>query len=129
MPSALTLGADTLVAIDGDILGKPRDAAQAREYVARLAGRTHQVVGAIALARDGEITDTAVAITQVHFRAGNPGPARLVRRHGRVAGPSRRLRHPGPRRRPRRGIEGDYLNVVGLPLASLLDLLPDLLPT
>ena len=43
-----TLGADTLVAVDGDILGKPRDAAQAREYVARLAGRTHQVVGGIA---------------------------------------------------------------------------------
>ena len=72
VPSALTLGADTLVAVDGDILGKPRDAVQAREYVARLAGRTHQVVGAIALARDGVITDTDVAITQVHFRPASP---------------------------------------------------------
>ncbi len=49
------LGADTLVAVDGDILGKPRDAAQAREYVGRLAGRAHEVVGGIALARDGEL--------------------------------------------------------------------------
>src|SRR3954447_21358760 len=69
VPSALTRGADTLVAVDGDILGKPRDAAQAREYVARLAGRTHQVVGAIALVRDGGPPETAVEITEVRFRA------------------------------------------------------------
>ena len=48
------------------------DAAQAREFVARLAGRTHQVVGGIALVRDGELADTAVEITQVHFRAATP---------------------------------------------------------
>ncbi|MET0768512.1 MAG: Maf family protein, partial [Solirubrobacteraceae bacterium] len=40
VPGQLVLGADTLVAGDGDILGKPRDEAPAREYVARLAGRT-----------------------------------------------------------------------------------------
>ena len=118
MPSELTLGADTLVAVDGDILGKPRDATQAREYVARLAGRTHEVVG-----------------------GDRPGPRRR-------ASPPPRSRSPrstsAPPRRPsldwyvRRGewqgraggyaiqgsgavlvagIEGDYLNVVGLPLA------------
>ena len=44
MPGALVLGADTDVALDGDILGKPRDAAHARELGA-LNGRTHEVVG------------------------------------------------------------------------------------
>ena len=44
-PGELVLGADTRVAVDGDILGKPADAAQAREFLARLAGRTHEVVG------------------------------------------------------------------------------------
>ena len=81
------LGADTLVALDGDILGKPADADQAREYVARLAGRTHEVVGGIALVRDGELDpDAAVEITQVRFRAGEPRAARLVRRTGEWQG-------------------------------------------
>ena len=114
----MTLGADTLVAVDGDILGKPRDAGQAREYVARLAGRTHQVVGAIALARDGVIPGTAVAITQVHFRPA--GPAMLDwyvatdEWQGRAGG----YAIQGLGAALVAGIEGDYLNVVGLPLAA-----------
>ena len=63
------LGADTLVVLDGEILGKPRDAAQAAEYVGRLAGRAHEVVGGIALARDGAIVAEAVEVTEVVFRA------------------------------------------------------------
>jgi septum formation protein len=127
--SALTLGADTLVAVDGDILGKPRDAAQAREYVARLAGRTHQVVGAIALVRDGELAGTAVEITQVRFRPATPAQldwyVATGEWHGRAGG----YAIQGIGAVLVAGIEGDYLNVVGLPLARLLDLQPDLLPT
>jgi septum formation protein len=128
-PGALTLGADTLVAVDGDILGKPRDATQAREYVARLAGRTHQVVGAIALARDGEITDTAVAITQVHFRPATPATLDWYVATNEWQGRAGGYAIQGLGATLVEGIEGDYLNVVGLPLARLLDLLPDLLPT
>src|SRR5215212_839543 len=47
------IGADTVGAIGGEALGKPRDAAQAREYLARLSGRAHDVIGAIAIARSG----------------------------------------------------------------------------
>ena len=65
VPGEVVLGADTVVAHDGEILGKPRDAAQAREYVGRLNGRTHEVVGGIALARDGTVVATAVEITRV----------------------------------------------------------------
>src|SRR5919206_107070 len=53
--SPLTLGADTVVALDGDIYGKPVGEAQAREFLARLAGREHEVVGGIALAADGQV--------------------------------------------------------------------------
>jgi septum formation protein len=127
--SALTLGADTLVAVDGDILGKPRDAAQAREYVARLAGRSHQVVGAIALARDGQITDTAVAITQVHFRPATPAILDWYVATNEWQGRAGGYAIQGLGATLVEGIEGDYLNVVGLPLPRLLDLLPDLLPT
>ena len=92
--AATTLGADTLVAVDGDILGKPADAAQAREYVARLAGQTHQVVGAIALFDQRDPVQVAVEITQVRFRpvsdARSTGTSRPANgRAGRAATPSR----------------------------------------
>ncbi len=125
----LALGADTLVAVDGDILGKPRDAAQARDYLARLAGRTHQVVGGIALSRDAEITDTAVEITQVRFRAASAATLDWYVSTGEWQGRAGGYAIQGAGAALVAGIEGDYLNVVGLPLGRLLDLLPDLLPT
>jgi septum formation protein len=126
--STLTLGADTLVAVDGDILGKPRDAGQAREYVARLAGRTHQVVGAIALVREGERTDIAVEITQVHFRPASPAQLDWYVATGEWQGRAGGYAIQGVGAALVSGIEGDYLNVVGLPLARLLDLEPSLWP-
>ncbi len=128
VPTALTLGADTLVAVDGDILGKPRDAAQARDYLARLAGRTHQVVGGIALSRDGEITDTAVEITEVHFRKASPSLLDWYVATGEWQGRAGGYAIQGAGAALVAGIEGDYLNVVGLPLQRLLDLMPELLP-
>ncbi|HZB76234.1 MAG TPA: Maf family protein [Solirubrobacteraceae bacterium] len=120
---ALVLGADTLVALDGDILGKPRDAAQAAEYVGRLAGRTHQVVGGIALARDGAIAGEALEVTDVTFRALTPAQVdayvALGEWEGRAGGYAIQGRGAALVRR----VEGDYLNVVGLPLAAFLDLL------
>jgi septum formation protein len=49
IPDALVLGADTLVFLDNEILGKPRDLADARRMLARLQGRTHQVVTGVSL--------------------------------------------------------------------------------
>jgi nucleoside triphosphate pyrophosphatase len=127
-PSDLTLGADTLVAVDGDILGKPRDAAQAREYVARLAGRTHEVIGAIAIAREGELTATAVEVTEVRFRPATPALLDWYVASGEWRGRAGGYAIQGIGAALVAGIEGDYLNVVGLPLARLLDLVPELLP-
>jgi len=128
VPSALTLGADTLVAIGGDILGKPADEAQARAYVARLAGRSHEVVGAIAVVRDGELTDTATEITTVHFRDASATLldwyVSTAEWRGRAGG----YAIQGAGAVLVAGIEGDYLNVVGLPLQRLIDLVPELLP-
>ena len=55
-PGELVLGADTDVALDGDILGKPADEAQAAAFLERLSGRTHEVVGGIAVIRGGAVT-------------------------------------------------------------------------
>ncbi len=127
---ATTLGADTLVAIDGDILGKPADAAQAREYVARLAGRTHQVVGAIALMYTGnQNPDVAVEITQVRFRPAGDALLDWYVETGEWQGRAGGYAIQGKGAVLVAGIEGDYLNVVGLPLQRLLDLAPALLPT
>jgi septum formation protein len=123
------LGADTLVAVDGDILGKPRDVDQAREYVERLAGRTHQVVGGIAIVRAGELTDVASVITQVHFRPVTPSFLDWYVATDEWQGRAGGYAIQGVGATLVQGIEGDYLNVVGLPLARVLDLLPALLPT
>jgi septum formation protein len=126
--SPLTLGADTIVALDGDILGKPLDAGQARAYVARLAGRTHEVVGGIALAQDGAVVQTAVEITRVRFR---PASASLVDWYvatGEWRGRAGGYAIQGAGAVLVESIEGDYLNIVGLPLARLLTLRPELLP-
>jgi nucleoside triphosphate pyrophosphatase len=123
-PPPLVLGADTLVTLDGAILGKPRDAAQAVEYVARLAGRTHEVVGGIALARDGAVVAEAVEVTEVIFRALTAEEVEAYVALGEWEGRAGGYAIQGRGATLVRGIVGDYLNVVGLPLARLLDLLP-----
>ena len=125
---ALVLGADTDVGLDGDVLGKPADAAQAREFIARLAGRTHQVVGGIAIVLDGELIHTSVEVTQVRFRAVDAAFVDWYVETGEWRGRAGGYAIQGAGAALIAGIEGDYLNVVGLPLARLLDAVPDLLP-
>jgi septum formation protein len=123
VPGALVLGADTLVAVDGEVLGKPRDAAQARAYVARLAGREHEVVGGIALARDGAVVAEAVEVTTVVFRQLSAAEVAAYVSRGEWQGRAGGYAIQGRGAALVRSIAGDYLNVVGLPLARLLDLL------
>ncbi len=125
----LVLGADTDVALDGDILGKPADAAQARAFLERLSGRTHDVVGGIALAQDGRVVAEAVVVTPVRFRALDPGLIDWYVADRRVARPGRRLRDPGPGRRARGGRRRGLLQRRRAPLATLLwSCCPELLP-
>jgi septum formation protein len=120
----LVLGADTLVALDGAILGKPRDAAQAADYVTRLAGRTHEVVGAIVLARGGAVAAEAVEVTEVTFRVLDDAEVAAYVALGEWEGRAGGYAIQGRGAALVRAVAGDYLNVVGLPLARLLDLLP-----
>ncbi len=66
-PTALVIAADTIVVLDGEIFGKPRDRQEARERLARLAGREHQVMTAVAF--DGAFRCSWVQTTQMRFRA------------------------------------------------------------
>lgn len=121
VPGALVLGADTVVALDGVIYGKPRDAEQAREYLGRLNGRTHEVVGGIALA--GRIEATAVEVTRVTFRASDSATLDAYVATGEWEGRAGGYAIQGRGGTLVERIDGDYLNVVGLPLERLKSLL------
>ena len=115
------LGVDTIVALEGEIFGKPASADAARRTLKRLSGRTHEVVSGVALLKPGN-PQVAHEVTKVAFRSLDD---ELVRRYvecgewsGRAGGYAIQGRGAGLVRR----ITGDYLNVVGLPVATMLDL-------
>jgi septum formation protein len=120
--AAQVLGADTVVALDGRILPKPRDEREAREWLRLLSGREHLVVSAICVVEAGE-TRTAVSVTAVRFRALGDDEVDWY-----VAGGEWRDRAGGYAIQGRgsalvASITGDYWTVVGLPVAALIDLL------
>jgi septum formation protein len=120
-PGDRILGVDTVVALDGEIYGKPRCAAAARETLKRLAGRTHDVVSGIALV-DSANPQVAHEVTNVTFRPlADDVIARYVQT-GEWAGRAGGYAIQGQGALLVRRIMGDYLNVVGLPVAKLLDL-------
>jgi septum formation protein len=116
VPGEVVLGADTVVAIDGQILGKPRDAAQARAFLGRLNGRTHEVVGGIALARDGAVVATAVEVTRVTFKRSDAATLDAYVATGEWDGRAGGYAIQGRGGALVERVEGDYLNVVGLAL-------------
>ncbi len=121
-PDALIIAADTIVVIDGDILGKPRDAADARATIRRLAGRTHTVYTAVAVARGAEVV-SAVETVAVTFRALDDAEiAAYVATHEPMdkAG-SYGIQGYGATIVER--VEGDYFAVMGLPLVRLVELM------
>jgi septum formation protein len=127
IPGELVLGADTVVTIDGDLLGKPRDAAEARRFLRALGGRTHEVVGGVALVENGEPAVRFHQTTRVTFRRLSDDLIHSYLATGEWEGRAGGYAIQGAGAALVAGIEGDYLNGVGLPLARLLDLRPDLL--
>lgn len=125
-PAETVLGVDTVVALDGEVFGKPPDEDAARAVLARLAGRTHGVHSGLAVIYAGEERTTG-AVTSVTFRpletAQVAAYAATGEWRGRAGGYAIQARGAALVRR----IEGDYLNVVGLPVAALVDLLPGVL--
>jgi septum formation protein len=126
VPGDLVLGADTIVTIDGEILGKPADAGQARAFLERLNGRTHEVVGGIALVERDDLV-VAHEVTRVSFRRVDAATIDWYVGTGEWRGRAGGYAIQGAGAALVARIEGDYLNVVGLPLARLLDLAPGLL--
>jgi septum formation protein len=115
-PQDFVLGADTLVVVDGEILGKPSDAADAAHMLHRLSGREHQVITGVCLVVSGQCSvaseTTSVTVSGIsekeiadYVASGEP-----MDKAGAYA-----IQGIASRWIPR--IEGDYSNVVGLPVA------------
>jgi septum formation protein len=122
----VVLGADTSVVLDGEILGKPADAADAMRMLRRLSGRTHQVLtGVAAVSRAGTVSGvetTSVTFSEIpeaelNFYCATAEPLDKAGAYGIQGYAARWI--------PR--IDGDYFNVMGLPIARTAKLIEDAL--
>lgn len=120
-PGAWVLAADTTVALGSELLGKPKDPAEAREMLSRLSGRTHNVYTGVALA--GRAETSRVVRTGVTFRTLSAGEIAWY------VGTGEPLDKAGAYAVQGRGgflvaaLEGSPTNVIGLPLGETLELL------
>lgn len=123
----IIVGADTTVELNGEILGKPRDSAHAREMLARLAGRTHHVLTGIFLLRlPGNSTRAAVENSAVTFAPLGESEIDSYIASGEPLDKAGAYAIQGLAGRYIPRIDGCYFNVVGMPLARLYALLREL---
>ena len=120
------LAVDTLVALGERIYGKPASASAARETIAALVGQTHTVLSGVALLREDR-EHVALARTEVAFRECDEQLVDWYVDSGEWREKSGGYAIQGLGSVLVREIRGNYENVVGLPLATLLDLCPELL--
>ena len=123
----IVIAADTIVVCDGQILGKPRDAADASRMLHLLSGRDHQVMTGMTVLR-GEHRRTCTQITDIHFR---PLSDREIDAYIRTGEPMDKVGSYGIQGGAAlfaEGIHGDYYNVMGLPVCRLGQFLRELAP-
>jgi septum formation protein len=121
-PGVVVIGADTIVVVDGDILGKPRDAADAAAMLRRLSGRSHTVFTAVAVAR-GDRTESAVEAPEVTFRALSDADIAAYVATGEPLDKAGAYGIQGYGATIVERVNGDYFSVMGLGLRRLVELL------
>ncbi len=117
----LVLAADTIVLLDGEILHKPEDLEEAREMLRALSGRVHQVITGVALKEKESLLSFAEE-TSVYFYPLDSEQELEIERYLATGGPLDKAGAYGIQEGGAfliQRIEGDYFNVVGLPLARL----------
>ena len=120
------LAADTVVEVDGEFLGKPKDYAEAFNMLKKLSGRCHNVVSAVAICKNGEILGSTYEVTKVYFH-----PLKDEEINWYIATKDPFDKAGGYGIQTKSGIfvekiEGCYFNVVGLPLSRTANLLRQL---
>ena len=122
--SAVVLAADTAVVHDGAVLGKPADAAEAARMLRALRGRPHTVItGVTALDSRSGRRDSAVSSTEVTMRPYSDAEISAYVATGEPMDKAGAYGVQDQRFRPAEEVRGCYLNVVGLPLCDVVDLL------
>jgi septum formation protein len=127
LPLAPVLAADTTVALDGRILGKPADRKQAAELLAALSGRRHEVLTAVALMRDDDV-DSALSRSEVLFKKLSAEEIAQYVASGECDDKAGAYAIQGRAARFVMELHGSYSGVMGLPLfetAQLLEKLRD----
>ena len=120
----VVLGADTVVVLEGEILGKPESASQAEEMLRRLRGRDHGVTTGLAVV-DSETgrVEMAAAASTVHMRRYDDDEIAAYVASGEPFDKAGAYAVQDTHFRPADRVEGCYLNVVGLPLCETAELL------
>jgi septum formation protein len=122
-PSAIVLGADTVVVCDGEVMGKPADAADAARMLSLLSGRTHHVVTGVAVVWRARAAEVAAEVTQVTMRTLAPEEIAAYVATGEPMDKAGAYAIQGYAGRWIPRISGCYFNVVGLPLALVASML------
>ncbi len=126
-PDALVIGADTVVEVDGAILGKPRDEADARRMLRLLSGREHRVYTGVSLVRrSARVSSTQTEMTRVFFREMTDAEINAYIATGEPMDKAGAYGYQGRAGMYIERIEGDFFNVVGLPLCRLGMMLQEL---
>jgi len=122
LPLHPVLAADTTVALDGGIIGKPADARDAQLSLQRLSGKTHHVLTAIAVAR-GDRVETALSTSAVEFRELDADEIRRYVASGEALDKAGAYAIQGRAAVFVRAISGSYSGIMGLPLFETAELL------
>lgn len=121
------IAADTIVVCCGKVLGKPRDAQDARRMLSLLSGRDHQVMTGCTVLRGGRAV-TFTEVTDLHFRPLLPQEIRRYILTGEPMDKAGAYGIQGGAALFCQRMEGDYYNVMGLPLCRLGQVLRDMAP-
>ena len=122
VPGEVVLAADTTVVLDGRIFEKPVSPADAVEMLSRLQGRTHEVMTAVAVRRDGEVDD-ALDVSRVTFRPADRSTLEAYVATGEPLDKAGAYAIQGVGAVLIERVDGDPYGVMGLPLRLALDLL------
>jgi len=126
-PNDFVLGADTIVVVDGQILGKPRDRQDAERMLRMLSGRTHEVITGVCLvgpSSDGQaFEETGSELTRVTMSALSDDGIGSYAATGEPMDKAGAYAIQGMASRWISRIEGDYFNVVGLPVVRVYRML------
>jgi len=121
-PDAVVIGADTIVVVDGHVLGKPQDATEAADMLRHLSGRVHLVDTAVAVARNGAVR-SAVEEVEVTFRTLSDVEIERYIATGEPMDKAGAYGIQGYGATIVQRVNGDYFAVMGLPLGLLVRLL------